>query len=111
MVEPILLSIATTLATKAAGSLYDVVRSAFRRHPAAMGELAAAEGAEPDSPPVHALATRLAEFEAESPEFHDALRAAWSEQHADHGGVNNQITGNVSGKVVQARDIHGDISF
>jgi hypothetical protein len=113
MVEPILISIATTLATKAAGNLYDLVRSKFAKHPAAAEELAAAVGAEPDSAPIHALATRLAEVEAEDPEFAGRLRAAWSEvaQQADHGGVNNQITGNVSGKVIQAGTITGDISF
>lgn len=113
MVEPILISIATTLATKAAGSLYDLVRSAFRGRPDATTELEAAAGAEPDSAPIHALATRLAQVEAEDPEFASQLRAAWAEvsQQADHGGVNNQITGSVSGKVVQARDIHGNINF
>jgi hypothetical protein len=113
MVEPLLISIATTLATKAAGSLYDLVCSAFRGHPDATKELAAAAGAEPDSAPVLALATRLAQVEAEDPEFASRLRAAWAEmsQHTDRGGVANQISGAVSGKVVQARDIHGSVNF
>jgi hypothetical protein len=115
MVEPILISIATTLATKAAGNLYDLVRSTFRRHPDAAKALEAATGAEPDSEPVRALAERLAEVTAADPEFDGRLRAEWVRvevtQHADHGGVSNQITGNVTGKVVQAGDIHGNISF
>jgi hypothetical protein len=32
-------------------------------------------------------------------------------QQADRGGVVNQVSGNVSGKVVQARDIEGGVSF
>jgi hypothetical protein len=114
MLDPVLMEIAATLAGKAAGGLYDLVRSAFGRHPEAGRELVAVQGAEPDSAPVRALATRLAEFEAADPDFARRLRAEWASvtvAHADHGGVTNQITGNVTGKVVQARDIHGDISF
>jgi hypothetical protein len=110
MFDPVLTEIATTLAGRAAGGLYDLVRSAFRRHPEATGELVAVEGAAPDSAPVRALATRLAEFEAADPEFARGLRAEWYGQRADHGGVNNKVIG-TAGKVVQARDIHGDISF
>jgi hypothetical protein len=113
MVDPTLISIATSLATKAAEGLYDLVRSAFRRHPEATAALDAADGAQPGSAPIEALATRLAEVEVEDPEFGTRLRATWAQvaQRADHGGVTNQITGTVTGKVVQARDIHGDISF
>ncbi|HEX5401009.1 MAG TPA: hypothetical protein VFX16_01760 [Pseudonocardiaceae bacterium] len=113
MVEPILISIATALATKAAGGLYDLVRAAFRRRPDAAKELEAAVGAEPDSAPIHALATRLAQVEAEDPEFAGQLRATWAavSQHAEGDGVTNQISGPVSGRVVQARDITGDINF
>lgn len=114
MLDPVLMEIATTLAGKAAGGLYDLVRSVFRGHAEASTELVAADGAQPGSAPVRALATRLAEFEAADPDFAQRLRAEWAVaavQHADHGGVTNQITGTVTGKVVQARDIHGNISF
>lgn len=116
MVEPILVSIATALATKAAGSLYDLVRKAFTRHrPAAVAELEAAQGAAPESAPVRVLAERLAEVSAADPEFAGQLRAEWARvdvsQQADNGGVTNSITGSVTGKVVQARDIQGGISF
>jgi hypothetical protein len=108
MVDPILSAVATTLATKAAGGLYELVRKVFRRHPDAAKALEAAQGAEPDSRPVQALAERLAEVTAAEPEFDRQLRELAS---ADHGGVVNQISGNVVGKVIQARDIKGDISF
>lgn len=106
MVDPVLMSVATQLATKAASGLYDLVVARFRRHPDAAEALEAAMGAEPDSPPVQALATRLAEVAAEDPEFDSAVRA-W----ADRGGVVNQISGAVVGKAVQARDITGNISM
>jgi hypothetical protein len=115
MVEPILTSIATTLATKAVGSLYELVRKAFQRRPAATAALEAAGGAAPESAPVQALAEHLAEVSTEDPEFGQRLRAEWAKvqvrQQADNGGVTNQITGTVTGKVVQARDIQGGISF
>jgi hypothetical protein len=39
------------------------------------------------------------------------VTCTWSPVRADLGGVVNQITGNVSGKVVQARDVEGGIGF
>jgi hypothetical protein len=112
--DPILISIAGTLATKATGALFDLVKSAFGRHRKAELALAAAVGEEPDSTPVLALAERLAQVEAAEPEFGKQLRAEWAKvstttQTADHGGVTNSITGNVSGTVVQARDISGGV--
>jgi hypothetical protein len=113
MVDPVLLAIASTLATKAAGTLYDLVKSAFGRHPKAAAALVAAADEEPESAAVLALAERLAQVETAEPEFREQLRSAWarSDQTADHGGVVNQITGNVTGNVVQARDISGGVSF
>lgn len=116
--DPILTAIATTLAKKAADGLADLVRSAFKRHPKAVEALTAAENADnknADSPEVTALADSLANVVGADPRFDRELRAAWARvqtaQHAERGGVNNLITGNVSGKVLQARDITGDISF
>lgn len=115
MVDPILTAVATTLATKAATGLYDLVKKAFSRHPKAEAALVVAEGAAPDSPQVAVLADTLAEVEKADPEFGVALRAEWAKvsttQTADRGGVTNHISGNVSGNVVQARDISGGISF
>lgn len=115
MVDPILISIAGTLATKATDTLYQLVKSAFSRHEKAALALAAAAGEEPASTPVLALAERLAQVEAAEPEFKKQLRAEWAKvattQTADHGGVTNTITGNVSGTVVQARDITGGVNL
>ncbi|TDP96440.1 hypothetical protein [Labedaea rhizosphaerae] len=115
MPEPVLVSIAAALATKAVSSLYDMVKKRFEQRAEARAALEAATAAPQDEQAVHALAERLAVEETADPEFSRALRAEWAkvsvEQRADRGGVTNQVTGEVSGKVVQARDIHGDVSF
>jgi hypothetical protein len=109
--EPILVSIAAAIAAKTATSLYELVKRRFGGRPDAAAELEAATGAQPDSPEVTALATRLADEESRDPAFATELRATWQQVTAEQGGVVNQITGDVSGKVVQARDIKGGISF
>jgi hypothetical protein len=109
--EPILLSIAAALATKSATSLYDLVKRKFAGRREAEAALDAAGDAPPDSPVVAALAGHLAAEEADDPAFGKDLRNTWQQVSAGRGGVVNQITGTVSGKVVQARDIEGDISF
>jgi hypothetical protein len=110
MPEPILLSIATALATKAATGLYDLVKRKFGKDPEATMALEAATGAPEEAEPIRVLADRLEAAERADPEFARELRAGWA-QHAETGGVVNQIAGTVLGKVVQARDIHGNISF
>jgi hypothetical protein len=108
MPEPILMSIASALATKAVTGLYDLVKKKFSKDPKAVAEL---EAADPDRPEtITAVARRLETAELADPEFSSALRGEWAQQ-ASSGGVTNQITGTVHGKVVQARDIHGDISL
>jgi hypothetical protein len=109
--EPVLVSIAAALAAKSATSLYDVVKRRFSGRNEAEAALEAADCAAPDSPEVETLAAHLAAAQAEDPTFGTELRRAWEQVRAERGGVVNQITGNVSGKVVQARDIEGGISF
>ncbi|HET6500889.1 MAG TPA: hypothetical protein VFG87_09025 [Amycolatopsis sp.] len=110
MPEPILTTIATALATKAATGLYDLVKQKFSKDPEATRALEAAEAAPQEAEPIRVLAERLAAAQAQDPGFAEALRTGWA-QHAEGGGVINQISGTVHGKVVQARDIHGNISF
>lgn len=111
MPDPILVSNATAFAAKSATLLDDLVNHRFTRRGEAETALKAAEGAPPDSPEVTALATHLAFVEIEASTFGEDLRHTWQQAIASQGGVVNQITGNVSGKVVQARDIESDISF
>jgi hypothetical protein len=112
--EPILISIAAALAGKAATGLFELVKRKFSGDPRAMAELEAAVEAPARPEAIEAVAERLAVAEQQDPDFRSALRDEWErvrvDQHAEHGGVANQISGDV-GKAVQARDIHGDIRF
>ncbi|GAA1987287.1 hypothetical protein [Amycolatopsis minnesotensis] len=115
MPEPILISISAALAAKAATGLYDLVKRKFAKDPEATAALTAATET-PEAPePIAALAQRLEIAEAADPSFAEELRAEWEKasvaQHAESGGVANQVTGNVTGKVLQARDIHGNVTF
>jgi hypothetical protein len=113
--EPILMSIATTLATKTATSLYELVKTKFANRKQALATLEAAKGAAPGSPQLEALAAELHDAGQSDPGFAKALQAGWDEtqvnQHATEDAVANQISGTVSGHVVQARDIQGGVSF
>lgn len=111
MPEPVLVSIAAALAAKSATSLYELVKRKFSGRKEAQAALEAAEGAASDSAEVEALATQLADTERRDPAFATELRNAWQQVSATDGRVVNQITGNVSGKVVQARDIEGGVTF
>jgi hypothetical protein len=109
------MSIATTLATKTATSLYELVKTKFANRKQALAALEAAKGTTSGSPQVEALATELHDAEQADVDFAKALRAEWDatqvNQHATDDGVSNQISGTVSGHVVQARDIQGGVSF
>jgi hypothetical protein len=109
--DPILVSIAAALAAKSAGSLFDLVKQRFTGRKEAEAALDTADGAPSGSAAVAQLATHLAAEESKDPAFGAELRQTWGQVNASRGGVVNQVTGNVSGKVVQARDIDGDINF
>lgn len=111
MTDPVLVSIAAALAGKSVASLYELVKRRFAHRGDAAAALERASGAAPDSSEVAALAAHLAAEEAENPAFGVEVRHTWQQVAADRGGVVNQITGNVSGKVVQARDIEGGVRF
>jgi hypothetical protein len=108
-----LVSIAATLAAKSATSLYDLVKRKFAGRKDAVAALEAADGTAPDSPEVAEVAARLASAAEEDPAFGVELRNLWQQVSASQGGVANQISGNVtgSGRVVQARDIDGGVTF
>ncbi|MGW3993781.1 hypothetical protein ACWEF6_09855 [Amycolatopsis sp. NPDC004772] len=114
MPEPILVSIAAALAAKGATGLYDLVRRKFAKHPPAIAALEAAAAAPDDDQPIQALAERLSEAEVEDAEFAEALREEWAKLPASrvsHGDVHNTVTGNVTGRVVQLRDVRGNINL
>jgi hypothetical protein len=106
---------AAALDGKAVASLYELVKRKFSDKPDAAAALEMADGSDPDSPQVKELSEHLAQAEESDPEFSDALRAIWSaetvRQRVDRGGTANQSFGNVSGKMVQSRDIEGGVTF
>jgi hypothetical protein len=125
MPDEIAISIATALATKgteaviaegrtAIAALVSTIRDRFRRsrHEADVLQEAVAR---PDDPERRlALAELLSRALAEDPRFAERVltqwRAAQEELTLDRGAVNNHFGGSAD-KVVQARDIHGDITL
>lgn len=115
MPEPMLIAIATTLATKTAGTLFDLVKAKFaKRGGKDVAVLDAAVEAGPASAEVGQLAEALDMAQQEDGEFAEQLREEWQKiisVQAGSGSVTQTISGNVTGKVVQARDIQGGITF
>ncbi|WP_309114095.1 hypothetical protein [Saccharothrix sp.] len=109
MTEPVLVTIAASLATRAFAGLYALVRAKFADDPEATAALTAAEGAAPGSPQVAALAEALRRAEAEDPPFGDRLRR--EHERVTLYKVDNKVTGGANHQVVQAGEITGDITF
>lgn len=126
MVDPVLTAVASALAGKAAqafasggrnalAALYQLVRDRFstRRKATRVLERAVDDPAEGN---LRALAEELQQLAAYDPEFAAQMQELWGQasveqQHAESGGVINEISGTVGGHTLQARDIHGDVSF
>ena len=104
------MSIAAALATKSATSLFELVKRKFTGDKEATEALAAVSGAAPGSPEVTAVAEHLASATAEDREFDAELRGAYFVT-VGRDQMSNRVGGDVSGKMVQARDIEGDISL
>ncbi|MET9224643.1 hypothetical protein [Lentzea sp. NPDC003310] len=115
MPEEVLISIAAALAGKGMTSLHELVQRKFGERRSAVAALEAVEGQPADSPEVGSLAAYLTSAAKEDPRFREELIAAFTAtragQTATSRGVTNQVTGNVTGPVVQARNIHGNVSF
>lgn len=115
MPEPVLVSIATAVATKAALDLYALVKRRFTGEPEAQDALEAATADPEDQGRVQALAEQIDRVGRDDPEFGRAVQATWqrfeTRGEAEDGGVVNQITGGVVGKSFQGRDVHGDVRF
>jgi hypothetical protein len=105
-------AIAAAVASKSAGSLYDLVKGSSPVGARPKRHSPRPKVPRPTMPRYSRSATNCTEQQKIDPEFTAQLQAAWQvEQHADQGGVASQITGTVTGKVLQARDIHGGITF
>lgn len=111
MPEPILVSIATTLVTKAAGTLFDLVKDKLAKRGKA--DSAALDSALRDgagAAEIRRLAQALESAERDDQDFARKLRAEWVRisvtQRADNSAVANQIAGNVTGPVTTAVHFH-----
>jgi hypothetical protein len=109
MPEPLLVSIAASLASRAVAGLYELVRAKFADDPVAAAALTAAEGAPEDSPQVKALTAALERTVEADPGFAAELRGHPAVTQT--GRVTNQVSGTVHGNVVQAGEIQGGITF
>lgn len=126
MADPVMIAIAATLAGKATQGLLTGARSAWgvllnliKDHagddPIVDAALTAAQNHPEDQSRIDLLGEVLERHAQRDPAFDDQLRSLWEqaqpELHAEHGGTINDISGTVSGHVVQARDVHGGITF
>ncbi|MQY22662.1 hypothetical protein [Nocardia macrotermitis] len=115
MIEPVLIAIANSLAGKATGALYDLVRKKFAASRHDTATLEAAAGVDERDPQIARLAEALERAETDDSEFGTRLRAEWAQVcgtvRSGDGAVTNDISGTVSGNAVQARDIQGGINF
>ncbi|MBT8227007.1 MAG: hypothetical protein HKP61_21035 [Dactylosporangium sp.] len=124
--EDILTAVALAMAAKAVEGLTEggraafaaltrLVRGRFQRRASAQAALADAETGPPDEARVQSLRDELAQAAAEDPEFDRELRRLWRDVSprptANTGGVINTVAGSIAGNAVQARDVHGGISF
>jgi hypothetical protein len=125
MADPITMAIATAVAGKAAESMTDQARKClaalvrrikdkFRDRPAGQAALEAAQRDPGSGALAGELARALDEASAEDPEFGTQLRELWDRvglrAAAGDQGVVNVFHGR-AGKVVQLRDVHGDLSI
>ncbi|MFI7517848.1 hypothetical protein ACIBVK_30635 [Micromonospora echinofusca] len=123
--DPLIMTAATTLvawtATElaqggqlAVAALVDFLRDRFRREPEAQKVI---EGLlhQPTQDTTHTLAELLDREALRDPAFGAEFQARWERTNAavaaGPDSVANSISGDVSGPVVQARDVHGGISF
>lgn len=123
MTDPLLDSLANALAGQAVSALSAAAKAALQkvrdllgkraaRDPETQAALESAQPARPET--VRALAQRLDQVAGDDPELAELISSARRVLHqeitAGDGGVVNTISGNAQ-KVVQARDIHGGITF
>jgi hypothetical protein len=125
--EPVMVAVAVALVTKAAEGLSEggkaaftalarLVRRKLRADPVSLSALESTQTQPDDKTRIQRLAEALERAVSKDQAFAEELTRLWnglSDQQAvaGDGGVTNQVSGPVSGNVVQARDVHGGISF
>ncbi|RZS37528.1 hypothetical protein EV193_10583 [Herbihabitans rhizosphaerae] len=109
MPDPFLVAVAAALTGKAAasgasalGRLFKLVKNKLS------GDQALTDETLPEQERTAQLASALETATTADPAFAESVRTLWREHEAE---VHNEISGEVHGNVVQARDISGNISF
>nr|WP_155998582.1 hypothetical protein [Streptomonospora sp. PA3] len=105
-VEPL-----TENAAAALRGLRKAVLARFRAEPEAREALESAQIDYEDAEAVEVLAEHLDSAASSDPEIRRLTEELRPHFDASEGGVVNSIQGDVSGNVVQARDIHGGIDL
>jgi hypothetical protein len=124
--DPIILAIATAVASQATQSLTSQaghaiaeitrrIRHRFRDRPADLAILTAAQGESASPDRAAELAHALDRAIAEDPAFGEEIRTLWDQSGttpvtATGDAVANVFTGKAA-KVVQLRDVHGDLTI
>jgi len=115
MIEPTFLSIAVAVANRTVVGLYNLVKEKLSENPVTAAIFEAAKGKKSDSAEVERLGREIEHAQVSDSVFAEKLHAEWTQvsvhQQAESGGVANQVSGNIGGNLVQARDIQGGISF
>jgi hypothetical protein len=121
MADPLMLSVASAVAGKAAETAADagktalaalvrLVRGRLAGHETAAGTLDSARSTPEDSASVARLALALQQLAAADEEFAAQIRDLWQEVRAElavrEDRVVNSSTGTVAGHLIQARDLH-----
>jgi len=121
MADPLMLSIASAVAGKAAetaaeagktalAALVRLVRKRLGRNETTAGVLGSAQAAPEDPAAIGSLALALQQVAAADGEFAAQIRALWPEVRAElsvrEDQVVNSSTGTVAGHLIQARDLH-----
>jgi hypothetical protein len=120
MTDPLMLSVATTVADKAAeaaveggktalAALIRLVRRTLSRNTTHSAALDAALSRPSDPGTAQALAQALEQAVSADPAFGARLREIWpkaqAELSASDGGIVNTVSGTVGGHLIQARDL------
>jgi hypothetical protein len=127
MTDPFTAAIATALATKAVDGLTEAGKIAFKAlmqlvrrkmatDPQASYIVRQAEAYPTSDMRRHALAEALARAMVDDVYFSEQLMSLWRHVQEGRTGissgpVSNVVSGDIEGSVVQARDIHGNVSF
>lgn len=119
--DPLMLAAATTLVAWATTELAQGARSAvsglteFLRHRFRHEQTVEVALRHPTADTVQRLAAILEQETLRDPAFDAEFRARFAKVQAivaaNQGDMTNTVSGDVSGSVVQARDVHGGISF